>query len=150
MSKTIFFTLSLMIFTSIGLSLSPTSVGQTSKQQTSKDELDTNLTQLSKNGTFRVTVKSQLDPIAINKMHRWVIHLETKDGKAIEGASLSFDARMPKHRHGLPTTPQVTDYLGNGDYLVKGVRFSMGGWWQMRVDGNVDGKSIYATFNLIL
>lgn len=39
---------------------------------------------------------------------------------------------MSQHGHGLPTRPQVTQNLGNGDYLVEGTKFQMGGWWVMR------------------
>ena len=36
---------------------------------------------------------------------------------------------MPEHGHGFPTVPEVTEYLGDGKYLVEGLKFSMPGWW---------------------
>jgi hypothetical protein len=38
---------------------------------------------------------------------------------------------MPEHDHGLPTAPAVTRNLGNGDYLVEGLRFHMNGYWEL-------------------
>jgi hypothetical protein len=57
---------------------------------------------------------------------------------------------MPQHGHGLPTQPQVTQSLGNGDYLVEGMKFQMAGWWV--VDFNIDsaGQRDNVRFNLIL
>ena len=34
---------------------------------------------------------------------------------------------MPEHNHGFPTAPRVTENLGEGDYLLEGMRFNMGG-----------------------
>ena len=57
---------------------------------------------------------------------------------------------MPQHGHGLPTTPQVTKNLGNGRYLIEGVKFNMRGWWifELGVDGE-DGADV-VTFNIVL
>ena len=51
-------------------------------------------------------------------------------------AAITVDGDMPQHGHGLPTRPQVTKHLGNGDYLVEGMKFQMGGWWV--VDFTID------------
>ena len=64
-------------------------------------------------------------------MHQWTLHVETVDGQPVENATIAVDGDMPEHGHGLPTRPQVTKYLGNGDYLVEGMKFQMGGWWVM-------------------
>jgi hypothetical protein len=42
------------------------------------------------------------------------------NGEPVENATIAVDGDMPEHGHGLPTCPQVTKYLGNGDYLVEG------------------------------
>jgi hypothetical protein len=57
---------------------------------------------------------------------------------------------MPEHGHGLPTRPRVTTYLGNGDYLVEGMKFQMTGWWVIDVDVLVNGESDRVRFNLLL
>jgi hypothetical protein len=63
---------------------------------------------------------------------------------------ISVDGDMPEHGHGLPTRPEVTRYLGNGDYLVEGMKFQMPGWWVMDFDVTVDGQSDQVHFNLLL
>ena len=55
------------------------------------------------------------------------------------------------HGHGLPTQPQVTRYLGEGRYLIEGMKLNMAGDWillfgietptlrdQARLEFNVD------------
>src|SRR5918911_260432 len=68
-------------------------------------------------------------PPPINQLHTWKIRVTTPDGQPIEGATITVDGDMPQHGHGLPTRPQVTRYLGDGRYLVEGMKFQMGGWW---------------------
>jgi hypothetical protein len=58
---------------------------------------------------------------------------------------------MPQHGHGLPTKPRVTRALGNGDHLVEGMKFNMGGWWvvKFRVASSAAGADS-VVFNLSL
>lgn len=71
-------------------------------------------------------------------------------GQALEGATLTIDGGMPQHRHGLPTRPRVTRALGDGTYEIEGVRFSMGGWWELRVTVTGAAGADVVTFNLDL
>lgn len=87
----------------------------------------------SKMGLYRVSYKSELDPIVINKIHNWVLHVETPDGKPVVDAKIMIGGGMPAHNHGLPTQPSVTKNLGHGDYLVEGMRFHMLGDWEITV-----------------
>lgn len=102
------------------------------------------------NGLYRVSFTSALDPIAINQLHNWTVHVETADGRPVEDAQITVDGGMPAHGHGLPTQPQVTQNLGNGDYLVEGMRFQMPGAWIVRFDIAADGQSDGVTFDLAL
>lgn len=86
---------------------------------------------LSRSGYFRVSYVSRLEPIVINRIHEWVLHVETAAGDVVENAQISIDGGMPAHDHGLPTEPFVSRYLGNGDYLVEGLRFHMQGKWEL-------------------
>jgi hypothetical protein len=72
------------------------------------------------------------------------------EGRPVEGAAISVDGGMPSHGHGLPTQPRVKRSLGGGVYEIEGVRFSMGGWWQIRlaIDSPVGADNV--TFNLSL
>jgi len=49
----------------------------------------------------------------------------------VTDAEIAIDGGMPAHGHGLPTEPEVVKNLGNGSYLVEGVKFSMPGEWVM-------------------
>jgi hypothetical protein len=116
----------------------------------STSDLNTDTTRTTNNGAFVISFKSQLDPIAIGSMHSWILHVETADGQPVEGATISVGGWMPEHGHGLPTSPQVTQDLGNGDYLVEGLRFQMGGWWEVKFNISADGVEDNVTFNIIL
>ncbi len=105
---------------------------------------------LTDNGLYRISFTSALDPIAINELHSWTLRVETADGQPVDDALIAVDGGMPGHGHGLPTQPQVTQNLGNGDYLLEGVRFQMPGAWVMRFDVAADGQSDGVTFELVL
>ncbi|WKZ35199.1 MAG: FixH family protein [Anaerolineales bacterium] len=117
---------------------------------TSTSDLNTDTTRTTNNGAFVVSFKSELDPIAVGSMHSWILHVETADGKPVEGATILVDGGMPDHGHGLPTSPQVTQDMGGGDYLVEGLRFQMGGWWEVKFNISADGVEDNVTFNIIL
>jgi hypothetical protein len=92
-------------------------------------DLDYSRTRASEAGRYRVTIRPQGDTIPQGKLHRWTLHLETADGAPVDSGDVAVDGGMPQHGHGLPTRPRVTRALGNGDHLVEGMRFNMGGWW---------------------
>ncbi|MBK8986195.1 MAG: FixH family protein [Chloroflexi bacterium] len=113
-------------------------------------ELDTAADRLTDNGLFNVSYSSDLDPIAINQMHSWTLLVTTPDGQPVADAIILVDGGMPQHGHGLPTQPQVTEYLGNGRYRVEGLRFQMGGWWEVKFDITAADQNDAITFNLAL
>jgi len=112
-------------------------------------ELDYSAERTTENGVFKVSYSSD-ENIVINKMHTWTLHVETVDGQPVENAVITVDGGMPQHGHGLPTAPQVTEYLGNGDYLVDGMKFQMGGWWEVRFNITAGDVTDTITFNLTL
>lgn len=114
------------------------------------DGLDTSTEKMTDAGLFHVSVTSNLDPLALNEIHSWVVHVETPDGQALEGAQLAVDGGMPEHNHGFPTAPEITEELGGGDYLLDGVKFSMAGWWELKLDIDDGDRSDQVTFNLVL
>jgi hypothetical protein len=71
-------------------------------------------------------------------------------GRPVEGARISVDGGMPEHSHGLPTRPQVRGSLGGGMYDIEGVRFSMGGWWELKLLIETPEASDRVVFNLQL
>jgi len=95
---------------------------------------------LTRSGYYEVSFDSELQPIVINTIHNWVFHIRTPDGDPVSGANISVTGGMPLHNHGLPTDPRMTQEIGNGDYLIEGVRFHMNGYWELLVTVEVDDK----------
>ena len=94
---------------------------------------------LSEQGIFSVSFESELAPIGINRIHSWILHIETADSTPVEAAEIVVDGGMPAHAHGLPTQPRVVADLGNGDYRLEGLRFHMPGLWEIAITIDVDG-----------
>jgi hypothetical protein len=95
-------------------------------------DLDYSRTRTSEGGAYRATIRPQGDSIPQGKLQRWTLHLETAGGAPVDSAAVAVDGGMPQHGHGLPTKPRVTRALGNGDHLVEGMKFNMGGWWVVK------------------
>ncbi len=113
-------------------------------------DLDTSTTRSSDNGLFNVSYTPANGAVPVNQMHQWTLHVETADGQPVENATITLDGDMPQHGHGLPTSPQVTEYLSNGDYRVEGLKFQMGGWWVMDFVITAQGQSDTVRFNMML
>lgn len=71
-------------------------------------------------------------------------------GRPVEHATIEVDGGMPQHGHGLPTRPRVTGALGSGLYEIEGLRFNMGGWWELKLAIVAAGAADVVTFNLDL
>ncbi len=99
---------------------------------------------------FKVSISSKLDPITINTMHAWIIHVENNKQQDVLEANITVDGGMPEHDHGLPTHPQITKNLGDGCYLLEGMKFHMGGWWTISIAINDGSISDRVTFDLNL
>ncbi len=82
---------------------------------------------------LRVTYSTPSGPPEINRMHSWILHVESLDGAPVENAEILVSGGMPEHDHGLPTRPRVTSELGGGDYRLDGMRFHMRGYWEIEV-----------------
>src|SRR3954469_13554000 len=95
-------------------------------------DLDYSRTRTSASGAYRATIHPQGDTIPQGKLHRWTLHLETANGTPVDSATIAIDGGMPQHGHGLPTKPRATRVLGNGDHLIEGMKFNMGGWWVVK------------------
>jgi hypothetical protein len=111
---------------------------------------DYSTTRLSDKMMFRVTILPDAKQIPINELHTWKLHVESPSGTIINNAVITVDGDMPEHGHGLPTQPEVTEYLGNGDYLVEGMKFQMTGWWVMEFNIAAGDQTDHVSFNLEL
>lgn len=104
----------------------------------------------STDGLFTVTATSRMDPVTINTIHSWLLHVETSEGTPVTDAEIAVEGAMPAHNHGLPTQPEVTENQGNGDYLLEGMKFNMGGAWVITATITAGGQSDTAVFDLQL
>jgi hypothetical protein len=112
--------------------------------------LDLSPQRLSANNTYIVETHPANGLAPINKIHSWEVRVTLPSGQPVDGARIAVDGGMPQHGHGLPTQPKVTRELGNGRYLMEGMKFSMTGWWEIKL--KIDGAqgSDKVTFNTIV
>jgi hypothetical protein len=85
----------------------------------------------SASGQYRVTIE-ETAPFKKGKLLGTTIMVADPSGKGVEGLRIGVDGGMPQHGHGLPTKPKVTQDLGSGRYEVQGLKFNMGGWWELK------------------
>lgn len=88
---------------------------------------------------LKIEIYSELTPLSINQIHSWHVRVMDGDDEVLELEELNVYGGMPEHDHGLPTQPQVTTRLDNGDYLLEGVRFHMQGHWQLQIELQLNG-----------
>jgi hypothetical protein len=114
-------------------------------------DLDLSLDRPTDHQVFHIQMASGMKPIPMSRVHQWSVHLTGKDGAPVSGAVLMVDGGMPEHGHGLPTAPRAEPGGAPGDYVIKGVKFSMTGWWVLKLDVRApDGRADKITFNLVL
>ncbi|MDE0982094.1 MAG: FixH family protein [Gammaproteobacteria bacterium] len=88
---------------------------------------------------LKIEIYSELSPLSINQIHSWHVRVLDRNNEILELEELNVYGGMPEHDHGLPTQPEVTTRLDNGDYLLEGVRFHMQGHWQLQVELQLNG-----------
>jgi hypothetical protein len=112
--------------------------------------LDLSLDKSSATGVYRVALVPPAQAPAINQMHSWKVKLATPDGAPVHAARFAVDGGMPQHGHGLPTQPRVTRELEEGTYLLEGMKFSMTGWWEVKLDIQGPPGADKVTFNTVV
>ncbi|MEI8155394.1 MAG: FixH family protein [Burkholderiales bacterium] len=113
-------------------------------------DLDLALTHATLEKKFVVTLQPPATPAAINQIHSWRIQVASPTGVPITHARISVDGGMPQHGHGLPTRPQATQELFDGTYLLEGMKFSMTGWWEIKLAIQSTEGSDKVTFNTVV
>ncbi len=114
-------------------------------------DLDLSSRHASRGAKYVVDLRPRAQVIPIDQMHEWIVALATPAGEPVLHAQIDVDGGMPQHGHGLPTKPRVTRELGDGRYLIEGVKFSMPGWWELRLQVNTAERGSDAvTFNTIV
>lgn len=104
----------------------------------------------SAKGLYALSIAPEAGEPRQGELHAWVVTVKTRQGVPVEGAAISVGGGMPEHAHGLPTSPEATAYLGDGRYRIEGMKFSMTGWWQLKLGVTAPAGADEATFNLVL
>jgi hypothetical protein len=113
-------------------------------------DLDLSLRHPSAQGRYVVQMEPPAAVPAINQIHAWRIKLSSPDGSPIRHAQIAVDGGMPQHGHGLPTKPQVTRELADGTYLMEGMKFSMTGWWEIKLAIQAAEGADTVVFNTVI
>jgi hypothetical protein len=113
-------------------------------------DLDVTLKHTSVGGRFVVALQPPSQGPTIGQIHSWTIHVSTPDGAPVSQARFTVDGGMPQHGHGLPTRPRVTKEIAPGTYLLEGMKFSMTGWWDLRLDIEAASARDKAVFNVVM
>jgi hypothetical protein len=113
-------------------------------------DLDLSLKRPTVDHKYVVTLLPPAQPAAINQLHAWQFKLASPVGVPVAHARIQVDGGMPQHGHGLPTRPQVTRELPDGGYVIEGMKFSMTGWWEIKlaIDGPAGADRV--TFNTVV
>jgi hypothetical protein len=113
-------------------------------------DLDLSLQHPTEDKKFVVALQPPTTPPAVNQIHSWQVKLSTPDGAPVTHARINVEGGMPQHGHGLPTRPQVTRELADGTYLLEGMKFSMTGWWAIKLAIQTADAADKVTFNRVV
>ena len=111
---------------------------------------DVSRTKKTDGGLFVATLVPASGIVRQGQLQSWMLTLETPADAPVENAAIDISGGMPQHNHGLPTSPQVADYLGQGQYRIDGVKFTMAGWWQLHLSISAAAGSDTVVFNIVL
>lgn len=99
-------------------------------------------------GLYIVTLQGARDLKPRRMYTLQAIVVDGKDAQPVSDVRISIDGGMPEHGHGLPTRPRMTQNLGNGWYEIGGLRFNMGGWWELKLTVTGPAGTDTVTFHL--
>ncbi len=113
-------------------------------------DLDISRERATEAGLYVAAIAPVQEPVTVGPMHAWTVTLTDREGAPVDEARIAVGGGMPQHGHGLPSSPAVTRDLGEGRYLVEGMKFNMFGWWEL--DLGIEGPTgaDVVTFNLVL
>lgn len=113
--------------------------------------LDLSLNKSTEGQKYIVAIHPRVEAIAINRLHAWEVTVSSPDGAPVLHAHIDVDGGMPQHGHGLPTRPRITQELGDGRYLLEGMKFSMTGWWVIKLKVQTEQRGSDAvSFNKVI
>lgn len=112
-------------------------------------DLDVRTEKTSANGVYLVSMH-RTEAAALNQIHAWEIVVTSGAGQPVDDVRFTLSGGMPQHFHSFPTKPRVTGALGRGRYVLGGVKFSMSGWWQFKLDLAGSRGSDTVVFNTVI
>lgn len=103
---------------------------------------------------YRVNYIPEPDPIPLNQHFRLRLQVQQADGRPLppeqaQSLSITVDASMPEHNHGMNVKPQVKT-LAPGQFEVQGLLFHMAGYWEIEVQIQNSGNSERVIFGVEL
>jgi hypothetical protein len=98
---------------------------------------------------YQVSIEPESGPVKQGPLHSWIAAVKSANGTPIVDATVAVDGGMPDHGHGLPTAPKAS-HIGDGHYRIDGIRFNMGGWWELRLTINGPAGTDAVVFNIML
>jgi hypothetical protein len=113
-------------------------------------DLDLARSKPTSKGLYTVSIAPDDGEPTVGPLTRWTVTLKDRSGTPVSGATFKVGGGMPDHNHGLPTQPEVTADLGDGRYRLEGMKFSMPGWWVLRLSVEAPAGADEVLFNLKL
>ena len=94
-------------------------------------------------GDLTFTLVSDPSMMPLNALFSLTVSVSDSAGAAVDG-TLTFDATMPDHGHGMNVEPTVSS-SATGEYLIEGINLHMPGTWKLDFSIDVDGTTTDAT-----
>ena len=103
----------------------------------------TSTSRWSEKRLFEVSYTATPSPVPLLTTHTWTVTIADGEGRRVRDATVTVLGGMPEHDHGFPTTPQIKP-LGDGRYLVEGLKFHMPGDWVviLRIQAGASSDSV--------
>jgi hypothetical protein len=112
--------------------------------------LNLSLSRPTDQGRYVIEIEPPAEPLRVNRMHAWRVAVRTAAGEPVQHATIAVSGGMPQHGHGLPTQPRVSPLPEAGRYVLEGMKFSMTGWWEIKLDVRSPQGEDRVTFNTVL
>ena len=106
------------------------------------------ITEASDRGNFMVHLWPRDGAIPVRRLHEWGLRVTGRDGGPVRATYLNIDGGMPQHGHGLITQPEITAEDADGNHIIEGMKFHMGGEWTLRIEVVAGDLSDFATFRI--
>lgn len=98
---------------------------------------------------FKLQTHSHLADMPVRNFVEVEFTLTDTENMPVTGAKIRLSGGMRAHGHGLPTRPLVEE-LEVGRYIVKGLKFSMPGAWELQFDIEIDGYTEQIRLNFVI